>query len=111
MTLTSPMGPSVYVIFLLIDPFAFPPISCAEDANDAFPIREPDCENTFAYASEAEEARFLLAVRNILRNHAQGVSESVLRKAKGDTVLLTVLPVFLGIPLEFTIDHDHTVAL
>jgi len=109
MTLTSPMGPSVYVIFLLIDPFAFPPIARAEDADGAFPIRKPDSENAFAYASETEEARFMLAVRNILRNHAHGISECVLRKTKGDTMLFTVLPVFVSIPLEFTIHHDHTI--
>jgi hypothetical protein len=50
-------------------------------------------------------------MRNILRNHAQGVSKCVLRKAKGDAVLFTVLPVFLGILLEFTVDHERTVAV
>jgi len=110
MTLTSPIGPSVYVIFLLIDSFAFPPISCAEDADDTFAIREPDRENAFAHATQTEVARLLLAVRHILRNHAQGVGKCVLRQAKGDAVLFPVLPVFLGIPFEFTVDRLHTLA-
>ena len=91
-------------------PFAFPPISGAEDANDTFAIREPDRKNAFAHATKAEEACLMLAVRNILRNHAQGVGECVLCKTEGDVVLFTVLPVFLGIPIEFAVTHLHTVA-
>ena len=109
-TLMSPMGPSVYVILLLIYPLAFPPVTCAEDTDDVPAVREAHGQNPISDPAEAEEALLLLAVSQVLGDHTIRISEGILGKLERNAMLPLVLPVLLGTPLERHLGHVNKVS-
>ena len=46
MTLRSPSGSSVYLIFLLIDTSAFPPVAGSKNQNDIMPKRKSNGQDS-----------------------------------------------------------------
>jgi hypothetical protein len=58
MILTGPMGSAVYFVFLLINCFSFPPVSCANDTDHVMAIRKSDRHNPVINLAEAVESLF-----------------------------------------------------
>ncbi|MCC2641691.1 MAG: hypothetical protein K0S45_2104 [Nitrospira sp.] len=76
MTLRSPRGSSVYFIFSLIDPPAFPPVAGSENPNDAIAKRTTNGQDS----DQAETVMPLLAwaLRQVLCNHVAWISKGKL---------------------------------
>lgn len=85
------MGSLEYLILLLMDSLAFAPVAGANDANHFVPICEAHGKNSSARGSEAVEAFFGLAMREIASDDALRVKECLLGEDKADAVLLLVL--------------------
>lgn len=64
--LSTPTGPSLYVILLFICLLPLAPVTGTEYPNHTVPVREADREDAFPHAAKTEEAIFVLAVRHIL---------------------------------------------
>lgn len=99
------MGPSVYVILLLIYSLPFPPVACAQDPDDVLPVCEAHRQDSVTEPAEAEIALLVLAVRHVLGDDAIGIGEGVLGELEGDAVLPLVLRVLFRIPLEHCTGH------
>lgn len=77
MTLAS-NGSSVYLIFVLINSLAFPPVTGAEDTNHASAIGKAGSRNAAFDLAETEIALLALAVSEVFRDDTMRVGESVL---------------------------------
>ncbi len=99
-TLGFPRGSSVYLIFSLIYPLAFPPVAGAKNPNDIVAIGEPDRQDPAFDLAETVEPLFTGTVRRILGNDADGIGERQLRLGERHAVLCLVFLVLAGIPIE-----------
>src|SRR5882762_6172629 len=110
-TLGFPRGSSVYLIFPLIYPLAFPPVAGAKNPNDIVAIGKPDCENDPAFdLAETVEPLFTGTVRRILGNDADGIGEGPLRLGERHAVLCLVILVLAGVPIEPGFRHGERLA-
>src|SRR2546425_7441345 len=80
-TLGFPRASSVYLIFSLIYPLAFPPVAGAKNPIDIVAIGKPDRQDPAFELAEAVEPLFTRAVGRILGNDADGIGEGQLRLA------------------------------
>src|SRR5947208_16443702 len=99
-TLGFPRGSSVYLIFPLIYPLAFPPVAGAENPNDIVAIGKPDRQDPAFDLAETVEPLFTGTVRPILGNDTEGIGESQLRLGERHAVPCQVLLVLAGVPAE-----------
>src|SRR5712691_11090813 len=99
-TLGFPRGSSVYLIFPLIYPLAFPPVAGAKNPNDIVAIGKPDRQDPAFDLAETVEPFFTGTVRPILGNDADGIGEGQLRLGERHAVLCPVLLVLAGVPVE-----------
>jgi hypothetical protein len=90
----------VYLIFALIDFLASSPITRSEYPDNVRAIREADRKDVVPDPAEAEETRFVFAVRQILGDHAAGIREGQQRLRETDAVLKLILAILGGIPIE-----------
>src|SRR5258708_38179992 len=109
-TLGFPRGSSVYLIFPLIYPLAFPPVAGAKNPNDIVPVGEPDGQDPAFDLAEAVEPLFTGTVRPILGNDADGIGEGQLRLGERHAVLCLVFLVLAGIPIEPGFRHRGRLA-
>src|SRR5713101_9982473 len=105
-TLGFPRGSSVYLIFSLIYPLAFPPVTGAKNPNDIVAIGKPDRQDPAFDLAEAVEPLFTGTVRPILGNDADGIGESQLRPGERHAVLCLVLLVLAAVPVEPGFRHE-----
>src|SRR2546425_10087984 len=80
-TLGFPRASSVYLIFSLIYPLAFPPGPGAKNPNDIVAIGKPDRQHPPFELAEAVEPLFTRAVGRLLRTDADVIGERHLRRA------------------------------
>src|SRR5712691_8381641 len=104
-TLGFPRGSSVYLIFPLIYPLAFPPVPGAKDPNDIVAIGKPDRQDPAFDLAETVEPLFTGAVRRILGDDADGIGEGPLRLGERHSVLCLVFLVLAGVPIEPGLRH------
>jgi hypothetical protein len=90
----------VYLIFALIDLFAFSPITRSEYSDNVRAIREADREDAVPDPAEAEETRLVFAVHQILGDYAARVRERQLCLCECDAMLKLILAILGGIPIE-----------
>ena len=109
-TLGFPRGSSVYLIFPLIYPLAFPPVSGAKDPNDIVAIGKPDRQDPAFDLAETGEPLFTGTVRPILGNDTDGIGEGPLRLGERHAVLCLVLLVLAGVPAEPGFHHGERLA-
>ncbi len=95
----------MYLIFALIDSFAFSPIARAKYSNYFASIGEANRKNSFSDPAKAVVALLAPAVGQIFRNHTSFIHESELRLCKRDTVFLTVTSILLLVPIEPGLRH------
>jgi hypothetical protein len=74
----SPIGSSVYFIFVLIGCLSFPPVTGAEDANYVVSIGKPYGKNAIFDLAKTIESFFVVAVSHIFSDDTMGVCESIL---------------------------------
>ena len=82
MTFGSPIGSSLYLIFLLIDGLSLSPITGADDPDDVRPPGKANCHDTAINNAEAEVALLALAMRGVLRNDTLRIPERTLGVAE-----------------------------
>src|SRR5216684_3010654 len=99
-TLGFPRGSSVYLIFPLIYPLAFPPVAGAKDPYHIVAIGKPDRQDPAFDLAETVEPLFTGTVRRILGNDADGIGEDQLRPGERHAVLCLVILVPAGVPAE-----------
>jgi len=85
-TLTSPRGSFVYLIFFFIDSLSLSPIARPNDANHTFSICKADRHYFISYFAKTIVAFFRSTVANILSNHTIGIVKSVLSHRKCNSV-------------------------
>jgi hypothetical protein len=96
----------VYLIFPLIYPLAFPPVSGAKNPNDIVAIGKPDRQDPAFDLAEAVEPIVTGTVRRILGNDADGIGEGQLRPGERHAVLCLVFLVLAGVPVEPGFRHE-----
>src|SRR5208283_247645 len=104
-TLSSPMGSSVYFIFVFIHPPYLSPISSAVYTNDVPAICKPHCHYAIAHTSDAVKPIFVLAVTNIFNYYTVGIKKSMLRHGKRNVMFCLIFSVFLFIPFKTGFSH------
>lgn len=104
MTLAS-MGSSVYLIFVLINSLAFPPVTGAEDTNHASAIGKADGQNAAFDLAETEMALLALTVSEVFRDDTMRVGESVLSQRERYPMLKPIFSIFVGIPFKLYLFH------
>src|SRR5712691_11253025 len=109
-TLGFPRGSSVYLIFPLINPLAFPPVSGAEDPNDIVAIGKPDRQDPAFDLAETVEPLFTGTVGRILGDDADRIGEGQLRLGERHAVLCLVFLVLAGVPIEPGLRHGERLA-
>ena len=100
MTLTFPIGSSVYFIFAFIYFFAFPPISGANNSDFVFSISESYGHNSTRDPAKAIKPFFILTVLKILQDDTIMIQESKLCQGKRNTMFFLIQLVLFGIPLK-----------
>jgi len=88
------------LILGFIDPFSFPPISRAEDADYAASVGKSDCNHTLAHATDAVEPAFGTTVAGILGDDTAWIEESALGNLERNTMLCDVLAVLCVVPFK-----------
>src|SRR6266700_1564459 len=109
-TLGFPRCSSVYLIFSLIYPLAFPPVPGTKNSNDLVAIGKPDRQDPAFDLAETVEPLFTGTVRPVLGNDADGSGESQLRPGERHAVLCLVLLVLAGVPVEPGFRHGERLA-
>ena len=104
MTLAS-NGSSVYLIFVLINSLAFPPVTGTEDTNHTSAIGNADSQNATLDLTETEIALLVLTVSKVFRDHTMRVGESVLSQGERYPMLKLVFSIFVGIPFKLYLFH------
>ncbi len=95
----------MYLIFALINLFAFSPIACTKYANYVVTIRKAYRENALANQAKAEMPVFNGTVRMIFRDNTAGVCKGDLCLSKRHAVLILIFAILFGIPLEPSFGH------
>src|SRR5665647_813226 len=106
----SPRGSSVYLIFVLINCLAFPPVTGAKNANDTAAIGEANGNDTLFDLTKTKMAWFVFAVRDIFGDDPVRIGKCILRQRERHAMLLLVFCVFVLVPLESGRLHGRTVA-
>src|SRR5712691_4471255 len=109
-TLGFPRGSSVYLIFSLIYPLAFPPVTGAKNPNDIVAIGKPDRQDPAFDLAEAIEPFFTRTVRRILGNDADGIGEGQVRLDERHAVLCLVFLILAGVPIGPGFRHRERLA-
>src|SRR5258708_24115586 len=86
-TLGFPRGSSVYLIFPLIYPLAFPPVAGAKNPNDIAAIGKPERQAPAFDLAATVEPLFTGTIRPILRNDADWFGEGPLLLAERHAAL------------------------
>ena len=89
----------MYLIFVLINLFAFPPISRTKYANDFLAIGKSHSEYVLGVPAETIVPLLSQAVRLVYGDYTLGVSESELCLGKRYPVFFLVFTILFGIPL------------
>ncbi len=100
MTLTFPIGSSVYFILVVIDLFSFPPISGADNSDFVFSVSKPDGHNSARNPAKTIESLFALAMLKILQDDTLMIQESKLCQGKRNSMFFLIKRVFIGIPIK-----------
>jgi hypothetical protein len=95
----------VYLIFLLIDSPAFPPVTGSENPNRVVAKREPYGQDSAVDPTETVMPLFARAMGEIFRDDAARVSKGELGHCESDAVLLLIFLILFGIPLEPDLCH------
>jgi hypothetical protein len=107
--LGSPIGSSVYFIFVFIYLPSFPPIPCTIDANDITPVSEPDSHNTITDSSDAVVSVFFGTVSHVLYNNTLRFEKSLLCLDKRNLMFFLILSILFFIPLKSGFPHRHNI--
>jgi hypothetical protein len=108
MTLTFPIGSSVYFIFPFIYLFPFPPVSGADNSDFIFSMGKSYGHNSASDSIKTIIPLFLITVFQIFQNDTMIIQKSKLQQGKGDAVFLLIQFVFGGIPLKIRSFYDIT---
>lgn len=90
MTLTFPIGSSVYFILAVIYFFPFPPISGADNSDLVFFVGKPNCHNSARDPAKAIISFFIVAVLKILQNDTIMIQESKLCQGERNTMFFLI---------------------
>ena len=82
MTLGSPIGSFVYLVFLLINRPAFAPVAGSENSDHVEPVRKTHRHHPASHIPEAEIPPLMDAVRLILGDDSLRIREGILRQRK-----------------------------
>jgi hypothetical protein len=80
--LTSPIGSSVYFIFVLMYCLAFPPITGSKYSYHIVPISKTYREDTIANLAETVITHFIVAVVHVFSNDTTRIGKDVLGQCK-----------------------------
>jgi hypothetical protein len=110
MTFSSPIGSSVYLIFVLINTFSFPPVAGTEYADGTPTIGKADRKDTTANFSEAVKPSFCLTMREIFRDDTLWISKGVLRLGEPHPMLGLIFEILVNVPFETRLAHETMLA-
>jgi hypothetical protein len=85
--------------------FALSPIACTKYANYIVAICKAHREDALGNPAKAEMPLFNGTVRLIFRDNTTGVCKGNLCLSKGHAMLILILAIFFGIPLEPSFGH------
>ena len=95
MTLTLPIGSSVYFILADIYIFPFPPISGANNSDFVFSVGKPNRHNSARDPAKAIKSLFITAVLNILQNDTVMIQKRKLCQGKRNTMFFLIKGIFI----------------
>ena len=111
MTLTSPIGSSVYFIFRLINLPPFSPITRAEDPDYITTTCKSHSQDFVIHLADTIEPAFLTAVSYIFCNNPARIKECMVGCGKRDMMLGLVLSILILVPLKAGFFHTDSVLL
>jgi len=85
--------------------FALSPVTCTKYANYVVSIRKAHRENAISNPAKAEVPFFDGTVGVIFRDNTTRVRKGELRFREGHAMLILILAILFGIPLEPGFDH------
>ena len=100
MTLTFPIGSSVYLIFSFIDFLSLPPISGADYSDFVLSVCKPNRHYRIGNPANTVKSFFIFTVPKVFKDNTINVQKSKLGKGERNSMLFLVLLVFLEIPLK-----------
>ena len=110
-TLSSPSGSSVYVIFVRIDLSSLAPVAGTENSYGASTVGKSDGEDTATNSAETVVTLFCLTLGKVFSDNTMWISKSVLRLSKRNAMLGLILDVLVDIPFEVSLAHRNILAI
>src|SRR5207248_54209 len=104
-TLRSPSGSSVYLIFSLIELLPFPPVACSEYPDLAPTVRKPNSQHATSNLSETVISFFTFAMGKIFGDHTARIGKGILGLYERDPMFSLIEEIFLQIPFEALLSH------
>ena len=91
----------MYLIVFFIKLFPFPPVTSAENADAFASDGKSHGSNAAVNEADTKVAFFIIAMFNIFKNKALGISKGILGIIKGDSMSLHIDTVFVFVPFKF----------
>jgi len=110
-TLSSPIGSSVYFILRLINLPPLSPVTRAEDSDYIAAKSEANGQDPVIHPSNTIESAFPTTVGHIFCNNPARIKEGALSSRKRDLMLELVLLILILVPLEAGSFHTNSLLL
>ena len=105
-TLSLPIGSSVYFILLFINLSPFSPVSGTIDTDNIAPVGESNSDDTVVNPAHTVESILTGAMTDIFCNHAVRIKKRTLGYTKRHPMLPLIFSIFSLIPFEANLFHS-----